>query len=373
MDCGIETCAVFFDFKKAFDSVPHRKLISNLKSLQLNPAIIKWICNYLSGRYQRVVVEGAISQSIQVVSGVPQGSVLGPLLFLLYIDSLSYLPLSHGTKMVLYADDVLIYRSIHSPQDNIALQSDVDQMFAWSERNCLAFNASKCKQMLISRKQKPLPHSHLKLGNNILERVYTYKYLGVQITSDLSWSDHIHTKCSKARKLVGLLYRQFQGNTDPATLFNLYRSLIRPHLEYACEVWNPYLQKDIKKLEQIQKFGLRMCTKRWDTEYHQLLSMFKSPSLEERRRYLCLCTMYKIVNELADFPQHVFILKQPTNLRSSTSMSQYIQPFARTSSMQNSYVPLTCHIWNSLPKYIRDAESLMEFKRKLISFILSSY
>ena len=102
MDCGIETCAAFFDLKKVFDSVPHRKLISNLKSLQLNPALTKWICSYLSGRYQRRVVEGAISQ---VVSGVQQGSVLGPLLFLLYIDNLSHLPLSRGTKMVLYADD----------------------------------------------------------------------------------------------------------------------------------------------------------------------------------------------------------------------------------------------------------------------------
>ena len=221
LDSGIETCTVFFDFRKAFDSVPHRKLISKLKSIQLNSALIRWICNYLSGRHQRVVVGGEISQSTPVISGVPQGSVLGPLLFLLYIDSLSHLQLSHGTKMVLYADDVLLYKGIQSPHDYNALQNDVNLIYNWSSTNCLAFNPAKCKQMVISRKHIPLPHLHLQLGNNILERVYTYKYLGVQITSDLSWSDHIHAKCSKARKLVGLLYRQFQGDTDPATLFNL--------------------------------------------------------------------------------------------------------------------------------------------------------
>ena len=105
-------------------------------------------------------------------------------------------------------------------------------------------NASK---WLFPKKHRALHYHPLQLGNNILERVYTYKYLGVQ---DLSWSDHIHAKCSKARKLVGLLYRQFQSNTDLATLFNLY-ALVRPHLEYACEVWSPHLQKDMKKLEQV--------------------------------------------------------------------------------------------------------------------------
>ena len=125
MDCGIETCAVFFDLKKVFDSVPHRKLISNLKSLQLNPALTKWICSYLSGRYQRRVVEGAISQ---VVSGIQQGSVLGPLLFLLYIDNLSHLPLSRGTKMVLYADDRVTLQGYISTRHKITLQSEVDQI-----------------------------------------------------------------------------------------------------------------------------------------------------------------------------------------------------------------------------------------------------
>ena len=178
-----------------------------------------------------MVVDVAISQATPVISGVPKGSVLDPLLFLLYIDSLSYLQLSHGTKMVLNADDVLIYRCTHYLHDYNILQNDVNQIFSWSLTNCLEFNPTKCKQMVISRKQISIPYLPLQLGDNILERVYTYKYLGVQFTSNLSWSDHIHAKCSKAIKLLGLLYRKFQGCTDPVTLFNPYITLVRPHLE----------------------------------------------------------------------------------------------------------------------------------------------
>ena len=369
LDSGLETCAVFFDFRKAFDSVPHCKLISKLQSFQLNPALVRWICNYLSGRFQRVVVDGAISQATPVISGVPQGSVLGPLLFLLYIDSLSYLQLSHGTKMVLYADDVLIYRCIHYLHDYNILQNDVNQIFSWSLTNCLEFNPTKCKQMVFSRKQISIPYLPLQLGDNILERVYTYKYLGVQFTSNLSWSDHIHAKCSKAKKLLGLLYRKFQGCTDPVTLFNLYITLVRPHLEYACEIWNPHLKRDINKVEQLQKFGLRMCTRRWSSDYLDLLLLFSIPTLGDRRLYLNLCTMYKIVHNLVDFPQDVFVPKSLTRLRSSSLTSTFVQPFARTNSLKFSFIPHTCSIWNTLPNYITGAESLMAFKRLLQNYI----
>ena len=136
-------------------------------------------------------------------------------------------------------------------------------------------------------------------------------------------------------------------------------------------MWNLESLPAKKKLEQVQKFVLVSCTKGWDFEYPQLLSMFKSLFLENLRLYLCLCTMYKIVNELVDFPQHVFISKPPTHLRSFTSATLFIEPFARTNSMKNSYVPLTCHIWNTLPSYIRNVQSLIQFK-KVILFCLYS-
>ena len=156
-----------------------------------------------------------------------------------------------------------------------------------------------------------------------------YKYLGINIATDLSWSDHIHAKCSKAKKMIGLIYRQFQGSTDMATLFTLYVTLVHPHLEYACSVWCPHLQRDIKKIEQVQKFGLRMCTRRWNADYNELLLLFNIPSLHDRRCYLSLCTMYKIIYENVEFPPNFFTPKPPSHLRSSTSALLFIQPFAK--------------------------------------------
>ena len=186
---------------------------------------------------------------------------------------------------------MLIYRCIQYLHDYNILQNDVNQIFSWSPTNCLEFNPTKCKQMVFSRKQISIPYLSLQLGDNVLVRVYTYKSLGVQFTSNLSWSDHIHAKCYKAKKLLGILYRKFQGCADQVTLFNLYITLVRPHLQYACEIWNPHLKRDINKVEQLQKFGLRMRTRRWNSDYLDLLLLFSILTLGDRRLYLSLCNI----------------------------------------------------------------------------------
>ncbi len=154
---GKDIGAVFFDFSKAFDSVPHQPLLTKLGQLGVNPHIIKWIHNYLADRKQCVVVNGVSSQPMSVVSGVPQGSILGPLLFLIYIDDIADVNLSVGSKIVLYADDILLYRPISLPEDLEHLQSDVDALQAYASANYLTFNAAKCKSMFVSRKKR---HTH---------------------------------------------------------------------------------------------------------------------------------------------------------------------------------------------------------------------
>ena len=120
-------------------------------------------------------------------------------------------------------------------------------------------------------------------------RTYSYKYLGITITSNLSWSQHIHVICSKAKKLLVLLYRQFYLNTSTSSLLKLYLSFITPILEYSCQVWHPYLVKDIEKLECVQKFALRLCVKQCDLDYTNLLFICKLPTLAARRKYINLC------------------------------------------------------------------------------------
>ena len=181
--------------------------------------ILKRIASYLCKRTQYVCVGGATSQQQPVISGVPQGSVLGPLLFNFYINDFSLVPLTAGT-MSLYADDVMLYRLIRSQIDFLALQVNVDQLCVWTDENCLNFNTVKYKYMVISRKRQPtLPSSPIVINSSPLARVESYKYLGVWITSTLNWSLHVEEVCRKARRQIGLLYRKFYQYASNQTFF----------------------------------------------------------------------------------------------------------------------------------------------------------
>ena len=162
----------------------------------------------------------------------------------------------------------------------------------WVAANHLTFSSSKCKYMIISRKKNPSHPPALKLGSSTLDRVYSYRYLGLLLTLSLCWTERINDICAKAKRMVGLLYRRFYKDASPQTLFQMYLALVRPATEYASQVWDPHPQKDIDQLEHVQKFTLRMHAKQWNLGYAELLNHFKVPSLGDRRKYLSLCTMY---------------------------------------------------------------------------------
>ena len=177
---------------------------------------------------------------------------------------------------------MLLYKPITVDGDYVDLQSDIDSLNNWVSSNHLDFNTSKCKFMLITRKKKPSHPPPLRLQSSSLEQVESIKYLGLLFSSDLSWAQHIDAICTKAKKLIGLCYRRFYKHTGSKCLLQLYLALIRPP-EYASQVWSPYLQKDIDRLEGVQKFALRMCSKQWKVGYHNLCASFGVPSLSDRR------------------------------------------------------------------------------------------
>ena len=164
-----------------------------------------------------MVLKSETSNQLPVSSGMPQGSILGPLLFLLYVNDVNDVVLSEGSKLILYANDILLYRQIHTVQDYAVLQQDVDSLGVWSLLKDLSFNPTKCKSMIISRKRELT----LNLLGSEIERVDSIKYLDLTIKDNLSWSEHISKICSKARTLVGMLFRQLYNFADTSTIRTL--------------------------------------------------------------------------------------------------------------------------------------------------------
>ena len=201
-------------------------LMDKLCCIGLNKHILRWIIwNYLSNRLQKVVVNGSILSSTAVRLGVPQGSVLGSLLFIMYINDLTLLSLAAGSKLSLFADDVILYRPISESvlPDYSKIQCDISAIEHWSDSNFLSLNPQKCKYMIVSRRRSPLLSSNaLQLYGQSLCKVSLYKYLGVLLSSDMKWSSHIEVACSKAKRILGLLYRRFYGLADCRTIIQLY-------------------------------------------------------------------------------------------------------------------------------------------------------
>ena len=309
-----------------------------------------------------------------MVSGVPQGyiHVLGPLLFLIYISDLSEATLSIGSKQITFADDILLYKAIKTSNDFIGVQSDIDIINSTVEGAHLIFSAQKCRYIIASKKCQPTrPRASICLGDIPLEEVSLHKYLGVQVSSSLQWSHHICMICTKARKLVGMLYRRFYTWADTDTLRTLYLTCIRPHLEYACQLWDPYLRKDIDRLENVQKFACKVCLGAWNLSYDEMLQKLCLPRLDSRCAYLKLNTMYNIVNDRIFYPQGFFSIRNYGNLRSQLVI-RYVVPYARTNYRYYSFIPSVTRTWNSLPDYILSAHTVLAFKRLLSYHLLSN-
>ena len=201
----------------------------------------------------------------------PGVHILGPLLFLIYVNDLASLTVSERSQLVLYADDLVLYKPISTSHDYCDVRNDMATIEAWSLRNSLTFNAAKCKHMVISNRKIPTaPPSPLLLNGTPVERVECFRYLGLLLASDLSWSQHIDSICSKTKKILGLLYRCYYNYADSDVLKQLYIYLVRPHLEYGCVIWDPYTTKGKKSMEKVQHFACKLATKCWDASYEAL-------------------------------------------------------------------------------------------------------
>ena len=246
MENGKQTDVLIMDFSKAFDKVSHSLLLHKLDHYGIRGKTNRWIQSFLTRRSQSVVVEGQKSQSVDVESGVPQGSVLGPSLFLFYINDI---PTGIDSTVRLFADDTVVYLTISSDKDCSVLQADLAKLQEWETRWKMAFHPDKCNVLSITRKKKPIDHAYI-LHNHILEHVTSAKYLGVTFNTEMDFGQHINTISNKASSTLGFLRRNLNiGSVKVKT--EAYQTYVRPTVEYASTVWDPHDKNDIRRLEMV--------------------------------------------------------------------------------------------------------------------------
>ena len=219
LNSKVRSDIIYFDFAKAFDSVSHDLILHKLKNFYgIDGLMLRFIKSYLQGRQQQVVIDGAVSNKLPVMSGVPQGSILGPLLFVLFINDI-FSCISEGTNIALYADYTKTWRRITCYEDHHILQSDIDRLFAWSIANKMTFHPSKCKALSVTKQKNILDNPPFNifwynLGQNCIEYVTSHRDLGVEIISKLSWGNHCSQLAKQVNVKLGLLRRTYHFTRD---------------------------------------------------------------------------------------------------------------------------------------------------------------
>ncbi len=245
LDAGNSIDSFYMGYQKAFDTVPHRRLINKLKAYGINDPILGWIKSFLENRKQQISVEGEASEWKEVTSGIPQGSVLGPLLFVIFINDL---PEELQTRTYLFADDTKVYNVIRGEEDQTKLQQDLNKLEEWSDRWLLRFHPDKCKHMHVGKQTETI-HKY-SLNNKELETIEEEKDIGVTVDNKLTFESHLNLKVNKATRIFVMLRRTFKY-IDTKALTNIYKTLVRTHLDYASSAWAPYKVKHIEKLESV--------------------------------------------------------------------------------------------------------------------------
>ena len=348
---------IYTDFSKAFDSIPHKRLLVKIKSLGITGKVLKWIESFLGKRRQKVRIEGSCSKWADVRSGIPQGSVLGPILFVLFINDM---PQVVSNMCNLFADDAKLSGNVS--KSTTCLQDDLDNLCKWSSDWQLPFNIKKCKCLHIGNRNPGISYH---MYDQTLEEVDYEKDLGILIDSQLKFHQHTAAAVKKANQILGIIKRSF-ALLDEFSLPLLYKSMVRPHLEYGNVIWGPHFKLDQQAVERVQRRATKLVTSISHLNYQQRLKQIKLPSLMYRRRRGDMIQTFKIMNNLVNIGKEIFF--------KSNTLSTRGHPFkiykqsAKTKLRSQSFSRRVTNDWNSLPAEVVSANSLNEFKNKLDKF-----
>ena len=364
MQSKTQTDVLVMDFSKAFDRVGHKRLLTKLGRYGITGNTARWIESFLAGRTQRVVLEDATSYSAQVRSGVPQGSVLGPSLFLIYINDM---PENITSTVRLFADDTICYLAIASPTDTNTLQDDLNRLSTWETDWQMDFHPDKCQVLRITRNRSNVTDAIYTLHGHMLEVVDCAKYLGVSITKDLKWKTHIDNTTRKANSTLAFLRRNIRISS-PSIKAAAYKALVRPVCEYASTVWDPHTDKLIHQLEKVQRRSARWVVNRYNntSSVSSMLQQLNWKSLSERRQHARLTMLYKLSKGLVKVNTSTRLIPLPHHSSTRRAHSHcYVIPHSTTQYHKFSFYPRTIATWNKLPADVVNAPSLDSFRARL--------
>ena len=296
IDNRIQVDAVYTDFRKAFDRVDHELLLNRIAFNGIRGNLLRWFISYITNRCQRVVINGYHSYTSQVTSGVPQGSILGPLLFIIFINCIGNC--FRNSKFLLYADDLKVYRPIRNLQDCYLLQEDLDRLTEYCYSSKLHLSIPKCNYINFTKNKNIIRFAY-SLCNIPLNNVNTVRDLGILLDSKLCLDLHIEQIVNKAYKMYGFIMRSTHDFKRTSSYLCLYKTFVRSQLEYAVPIWSPYYKKYIDRIENVQRRFLRAMhfrCQRTYLQYSQLLSKYKLLTLSSRRKQLEVMILYNIVN-----------------------------------------------------------------------------
>ena len=373
---GNDTDCIYLDYAKAFDKVDHEILLKKVHHLGIQGKTHQWLQNYLENRSQTVVINGQKSRQAPVVSGVPQGTVLGPILFLLYINDLN--TCMEHSFLSSFADDTRIMKEITNTNDLLQLQKDLNSAVEWSKQNNMKLHTNKfellCHSTNRSQILKELPFSsqfyeYTTDDGSEITPAPIVKDLGINITPDLTWSPHINTIANSARKMAGWVLSVF-SDRSVYTMIHLYKCLIRSRVEYCCPLWDPTKMEDIATLEGVQRSFTSKIISIAHLHYYERLKSLNLMSLQRRRERYSIIMIYKILNGLA--PNDIAIEFMETSRRGIQAKIPKIIKNTATkyqSQYDSSFAVRGPQLWNRIPANITYKPSLESFKSALTAWL----
>lgn len=350
MDSRAQTDAIYTDFKKAFDRVDHELLLKKIAFNGIRGCLLRWFCSYISNRSQTVVINGHNSDTFMATSGVPQGSILGPLMFIMYINDIG--KCFKNSNFLLYADDLKIFKTIKSVNDCIMLQDDLDRLSSYCDTNKLQLNISKCKFIIFSKNKTLIKFNYKLCLENLLKETFICD-LGIILDNKLHLNLHIDKIVAKAFKMYNFVIRSGTDFKRPHTYLYLFNTLIRPQVEYGCVIWDPYYEKYVTSIEKVQRKYLR--TVRYNCRlrplsYNESLKEFKMIDLQSRRLLLQAMMLHGFIHNRYNCPEIInslfYIVPRTVIRREVRAYPLFATTTSRTNAGQRAPLRRLVEIYN---------------------------